>query len=84
MEPEEIKKYQNIEEEIDKLYDAQSRKLYNYIAIEGEKAFEEKSRLHKYLETDLFERLISHFETTEEYEKCANLLKLSRKLKDKV
>ena len=37
MEPEEIKKHLNFEEEIDKMYDEQSRKLYSYMEREGEK-----------------------------------------------
>ena len=84
MEPEEINKHLNFEEEIDKMYDQQSRKLYSYIEREGEKAFEKESPLYKFLESDLFERLISHFEYTEEYEKCAYILKLSQNVKDKI
>ena len=84
MEPEEIKKHLNFEEEIDKMYDEQSRKLYSYIEAGGEKAFEKESPLYKFLKTDLFERLISHFESTEEYEKCAYILKLSQRIKEKI
>lgn len=83
MEPEEIKKHLNFEEEIDKMYDEQSRKLYSYMEREGEKAFDKESPLYKFINTDLFERLISHFEETEEYEKCAFVLKLSEKIKEK-
>ena len=42
MEPEEIKKHLNFEEEIDKMYDEQSRKLYSYMEREGEKAFKKE------------------------------------------
>jgi hypothetical protein len=84
MEPEEIKKHMNFEEEIDKMYDEQSRKLYSYIEVEGEKAFQKEGPLYKFLKTDLFERLISHFESTEEYEKCAYILKVSQIVKEKI
>jgi len=83
MDPEEIKKHLNFEEEIDRMYDEQSRKLYSYMEREGEKAFVKESPLYKFINTDLFERLISHFESTEEYEKCAFVLKLSQKIKEK-
>jgi uncharacterized protein Yka (UPF0111/DUF47 family) len=81
MEPEELRKLQKIESDIDKMYDAQTRKLFDYMLLEGEKAFEEGNPLNKFLGTDLFERLISHFESTEEYEKCAYILNLYRKIK---
>lgn len=81
MEPEEIKKMQEIEKEVDQLFDSKSRKLYNYMAIEGTKAFKEGGPLNKFLGTDLFEKLISHFESTEEYEKCAYVLDLSVRVK---
>jgi len=84
MEPEEINKHLNFEKEIDKMYDAQSRKLYSYIESEGDKAFAKESPLHKFIDTDLFERLISHFESTEEYEKCAYILKISQIVKSNI
>ena len=84
MEPEEIKKHLNFEEEIDKMYDEQSRKLYSYMEREGEKAFKKESPLYIFINTDLFERLITHFESTEEYEKCAYVLKLSQTIKEKI
>lgn len=82
MDPEEIKKLQEIEEDLDKMYDKQSRKLYDYMFIEGERAFEKGNPLNKFLGTDLFERLISHFEGTEEYEKCAYIVDLSQRVRD--
>ena len=71
MDPEELKRLQLIERDSDLIYDKQARKLYDYMVIEGEKAFEKGKPMHKFLKTDLFERLIAHFEETEEYEKCA-------------
>jgi len=82
MDPEELKKLQKLEDRIDQMHDTQTRKLYNYMVIEGEKAFNEGNPLNKFLGTDLFETLIAHFESTEEYEKCAFLLNLSRKIKN--
>jgi len=61
MEPEEINRLEKLESDIDRMYDAQTRKLYDYMLLEGEKAFEEGNPLNKFLGTDLFERLISHF-----------------------
>lgn len=81
MEPEEIERLQNFEKEVDKMYDEQTRKLYNYMAIEGPEAFKPGKPLNKFLSSDLFERLISHFEATEEYEKCAIVLDISVKVK---
>jgi len=78
MEPEEIKKLQEIEEDLDKMYDKQARKLYDYMLVEGEEAFSEGKPLNRFLGTDLFERLIAHFETTEEYEKCSYMVYLSK------
>lgn len=81
MEPDEIKRLEKFENEIDRMYDAQTRKLYDYMLVEGESAFNKGNPLHKFLKTDLFDRLIAHFETTEEYEKCAYLLDMSSKVK---
>ena len=50
----------------------------------GEKAFEEGSPLYKFRESDLFERLIKHFEDLEEYEKCAFLVKSSWSIKKSI
>lgn len=71
MDPEELKRLQLIEKDSDLIYDKQARKLYDYMVIDKEKAFEKGKPMHKFLKTDLFERLIAHFEETEEYEKCA-------------
>jgi len=81
MEPEEIKRLEKFEEQIDRMFDVQSRKLYDYMLVEGAEAFKEGNPLNKFLKTDLFERLIAHFESTEEYERCAFLLDLSNKVK---
>jgi hypothetical protein len=81
MDMDNIKKLQDLEDQIDELYDEQSRKLYNYIETMGEKAFEEGSPLYKFRDSDLFERLIKHFEELEEYEKCAFLVKASWNIK---
>ena len=82
MEPEEINRLEKLESDIDRMYDAQTRKLYDYMLLEGEKAFEEGNPLNKFLGTDLFERLISHFESTEEYEKCDELWKYYQENKE--
>ena len=84
MNMENMKKLQDLEDQIDELYDEQSRKLYNYIETMGEKAFEEGSPLYKFRESDLFERLIKHFEDLEEYEKCAFLVKSSWSIKKSI
>ncbi len=84
MDMDNIKKLQDLENHIDELYDEQSRKLYNYIESMGEKAFEEGSPLHKFRDSDLFERLITHFEELEEYEKCAFLVKASWEIKKSI
>jgi hypothetical protein len=82
MDPEELDKLQEIEKDLDLMYDKQARKLYQYMVIEGEKAFEKGNPMHKFLKTDLFERLIAHFEETEEYEKCAYVVWLTKVTKD--
>ena len=70
----------------DKTFNIYNTKIQqdNYINMWVKKAFEKESPLYKFLESDLFERLISHFEYTEEYEKCAYILKLSQNVKDKI
>lgn len=83
MEPEELYKTSKIEDDIDRLYDARIRKIYDYILLEGESAFEEGRRLNKFLGSDLFEKLISHFESTEEYEKCGYILAISKIVNNK-
>jgi hypothetical protein len=71
MDPEESRRLQETENDLDVIYDKQVRKLYQYMVVEGEKAFEKGNPMHRFLKTDLFERLIVHFEETEEYENCA-------------
>lgn len=83
MDPKEIKNLQEFEDQIDKIYDSQTRKLYDYMVLEGENAFKADGPLNKFIGTDLFERLVSHFEETEEYEKCAYLMALSKKINQK-
>ena len=78
MDMENMKKLQDLEDQIDELYDEQSRKLYNYIETMG------GSPLYKFRESDLFERLIKHFEDLEEYEKCAFLVKSSWSIKKSI
>jgi len=84
MEPEEIIKLSKLEDEIDQLYDAQIRKIYGYMFIEGESVFEEGKPLNRFVKSDLLERIVKHFESTEEYEKCAFTLKLSKTLGEKI
>jgi len=81
MEPEEIKRLETLEREIDQMFDIHTRKLYDYILVEGPEAFKEGNSLNKFLNTDLFERMIAHFEETEEYEKCAFILETSKKVR---
>lgn len=61
---------------IDVVYDEQSRKLYEHIMEMGVSAFEGDSALRKYRESNLLKKLISHFESKEEYEKCGDLKKV--------
>jgi uncharacterized protein YjgD (DUF1641 family) len=72
--------FEQLEKNIDELYDEQSRKLYEHIVEMGKEIFDRENPLYKYKNTDLLERLINHFESIEEYEKCSNLLKISRLL----
>lgn len=72
---------QQLEEKVDKIYDEQSRKLYDHIVELGTQVFSKENPLYKYKDTDLIPRLISHFESLEEYEKCSKLLKISRCIK---
>jgi DNA-binding transcriptional regulator GbsR (MarR family) len=69
-----------LEKSLDQLKDEQSRKLYDHIVEMGISAFERDSALYKHKDSGLLERLISHFQEIEEYEKCAKLLKVSRLL----
>ena len=81
MEPEELKRINEIEEEIDKAYDQDSRRLYDFIRARGVEAFKENGKLHSFIKTDLFDKLIRHFEEKEEYERCAYLLKVYQEIK---
>ena len=62
---------------LDELYDQQSRKLYAHIMEMGLDAFHKDSALYKYKDTDLLEKLITYFESVEEYEKCSDLQKVT-------
>jgi len=62
---------------LDELYDQQSRKLYAHIMEMGLDAFRKDSALYKYKDTDLLEKLITYFESVEEYEKCSDLQKVT-------
>lgn len=84
MESEDRKRLQEIESSIEKLYDEQSRKLYDYIVQMGEEAFMEGQPLYKFRNTDLFNKLITHFEALEEYEKCAFVLEQSTKIRQAI
>ena len=81
MEPEEMKRINELEEEIDKAYDQDSRRLYDFIRAKGADAFKEDGKLHSFIKSDLFEKLIQHFEEKEEYERCAYLLSVYREIK---
>jgi len=81
MDSEDRKRLEEIESSIEKLYDEQSRKLYDYIVEMGEEAFMPGKPLYKFRDTDLFDKLIAHFEASEEYEKCAFILDQSTKIR---
>jgi hypothetical protein len=81
---EDRKRLEEIENSIEKLYDEQSRKLYSYIVEMGDQAFMAGNPLYNFRESDLFEKLIAHFESIEEYEKCAFLLKQSTKIRQAI
>ena len=82
MEPEEIKRINEFEEEIDRAYDQDSRRLYDFIRAKGIEAFKEEGKLRNFVKSDLFEKLIEHFESKEEYERCAYLLKIQKEVKE--
>ena len=81
MEPEEIKRINEIEEEIDKAYDQDSRRLYDFIRAKGAEAFKREGKLNSFINTDLFDKLIKHFEDKEEYERCAYLVSVYNEVK---
>jgi hypothetical protein len=54
MDPEESRRLQETENDLDVIYDKQVRKLYQYMVVEGEKAFEKGNPMHRFLKTDLF------------------------------
>lgn len=61
-------------------YSVQSRKLFKIIEETGEKCFTKEGSLYKYRKTNLLDKLIEYFESTEEYEKCGFLLKTKEKI----
>lgn len=69
-------------ERIDEEHDKSSRKLFAYIENAGEEILTKDNPLHKFKDTDLFERMIDHFLITEEYEKCSILKNISNRLKE--
>lgn len=81
MEPEELKRINEIEDEIDKAYDQDSRRLYDFIRAKGVEAFKSEGKLHSFIKSDLFEKLIQHFEEKEEYERCAYLMSVYKEIK---
>lgn len=68
---------QELSKSLDEFYDQQSRKLYEHIMDMGIDSFRKNGVLYKYKNTDLLQKLISHFESLEEYEKCSDLMKIS-------
>ena len=76
-----IERFNKLEAEIDALYDAQARKVYQGIIDMGERAFNVNGPLYKYKDSDLIDLLIEHFQGTEEYEKCSELQEISWRLK---
>lgn len=72
---------QKLSEILDKQYDQESEKIFQHIVEMGVAAFQKTSPLFKYKDTGLLNKLIEHFESKEEYEKCAKLQKVQWCLK---
>lgn len=72
--------FNKLEKTIDDLYDYETRKLFNFIIEKGEEVFSDDSPLRKFKGTDIIERLIRHFESLEEYEKCEELSRINEKV----
>jgi len=72
---------QKLSEILDNQYDQESEKIFQHIVEMGVAAFQKTSPLFKYKDTDLLNKLIEHFESKEEYEKCAKLQKVQWCLK---
>lgn len=58
---------------VDNEYDKLARRLYNQWRKLGEANFRQDSHMLKALKKGVFELLFEHFESTEEYEICAEL-----------
>jgi hypothetical protein len=69
--------FEQLAKDLDELYDQQARKLYSHIVGIGIEAFTRDGILYKYKDTGLIEKLVSYFESTEEYEKCRDLFRVS-------
>ena len=69
------------ENNIDELYDTQTRKLYEAIIELGPSAFNKKSALYEYRDGELLDKMIQYFQDLEEYEKCSELQKIGWRLK---
>ncbi len=76
-----LNKEQNLSEILHKQYDDETQKIFDHIVAMGVSAFRRESPLFKYRDTDLLDRLIRHFESKEEYEKCDKLQKIQWCLK---
>mgnify|MGYP001193189445 FL=1 len=62
-------------------YKSSCERIYAHISKEGAKSFKEGGPLYKYRDGKLAEKLIKHFESTEEYEKCGVLVLVNKELK---
>lgn len=71
-------KYEDLTEDSKKTYNDSCNRIYNHISKSGIESFRPGGPLHKYKDGELLEKMIRHFERTEEYEKCA-VLAISRK-----
>jgi len=60
-------------------YSASCERLYQHISNEGSETLR-NGALKKYRSEGLLEKLIEHFESTEEYEKCGVLSVINKEL----
>jgi len=58
-------------------------RLYTYISKEGSNSFREGGALYKWRDGILLEKMINHFEETEEYEKCGVLSIILKEIRQK-
>lgn len=73
--------YQDQTLEYQETYRSSCERIYSHISKEGVKSFKEGGPLYKYGDGKLVEKLIQHFESTEEYEKCGVLALIRKELK---